>query len=376
MLGTYSQFTGSLEPGSLIDGGPHALTASSRNSSVLGRYIFNIGGEIPLPEGSINGQVTDREGKALAASIEVCPAGGETCISTVASGAGNYSTIGLAPGDYVVTATGPFGRGLPPRTLPITVSSGETANLDFVLYETLVDSLEISVVDMHSDPVDGTIISVCDESTGDCLAAVPNSSATAPTVLANIPVGNYDIDVTAPTGSSLLGGTAAAIVAEDETTNASVTLLPQTNNTISGVVVDQDGDPVQATLTLVVVDSAGDAPLAGDSPLLGTGSNPQQTAADGAFKWTVATGDYSVSAATEFCGDTAQSVSFDNDGNATVTLTVTCPREAAPTTPASLDDASDTTLEKTDGNGPYLLVGLAVVFMIMGGGLLLSRRRS
>lgn len=40
--GTYYQFLGSLTTRALIDGGPNALISDSRNSDILGQYIFNV----------------------------------------------------------------------------------------------------------------------------------------------------------------------------------------------------------------------------------------------------------------------------------------------------------------------------------------------
>jgi hypothetical protein len=40
--GTYYQFLGSLTTGALVDGGANALISGSRNSNILGQYIFNV----------------------------------------------------------------------------------------------------------------------------------------------------------------------------------------------------------------------------------------------------------------------------------------------------------------------------------------------
>ena len=47
--GTFAQLTGSLVPGSFIDGGPQALVSNSRNSTVAGRYLFEVRGGTVVP---------------------------------------------------------------------------------------------------------------------------------------------------------------------------------------------------------------------------------------------------------------------------------------------------------------------------------------
>lgn len=244
--GTFNQFPGSLVPGSLIDGGTNALVESSRNSPVLGRYVFEILSEEVVLQGSLQGSVTDSDANPLAALIEICPAGGGTCVDTTANATGNYSIIGLDTGEYFVTATAPTGSTAIAQTLPVIIVAGETATVDFVL-----------------------------------------------------------------------------------------SLAP--DHTISGTVVDENGDPVEATLSLYTLTPGGEELVAADSPALGEGANPQTADATGAFSWVVANATYRVAAVTESCGTAVEDVVFDAEGNATLALVVNC---SAPVPPVIVDTAA------------------------------------
>ncbi len=372
-LGTYSQFEGSLVPGSLIDGGPNALVSSSRNSSVLGRYVFEVGGEIPIPEGNLRGEVTDANGDPVEASIAICPDGGDDtdCVSTVASASGKYSTIGLVPGDYTVTATPPAGSDLLPSSQTVTISPGETSELDFVLRTEPAGSVEISVVDMFGNLVDGASLTVCETSSSDCIAGVPATNDSTPLSLSDVPVGDYDIAVTAPVGSDLLDGTGTVEVVDAETSTVTITLLPLTNRTITGTVTDDDGNPIRATLSLHLVDGSTQTIVASDSPLLGTGQNPQTSGADGSFTWTVAAGTYRVSALAESCEQASEDVAFDSEGNAQVSFALSCDTAAG----ADQDADGNQKLDRTGGNLLSTLGLLALLLISVGATLVMVQRR-
>lgn len=370
-LGTYSQFEGSLVPGSLIDGGPNALVSSSRNSSVLGRYVFEVGGEIPIPEGNLRGEVTDTNGDPIEASIEICSDDDGNCVSTVASTSGKYSTIGLVPGDYTVTATPPAGSDLLPASRTVTISPGETSELDFVLRTEPAGSVEISVVDMFGNLVDGASLTVCETSSSDCIAGVPATNDSTPLSLSDVPVGDYDIAVTAPIGSDLLDGTSTVEVVDAETSTVTITLLPLTNRTITGTVTDDDGNPIRATLSLHLVDGSTQTLVTSSSPLLGTGQNPQRADPDGSFTWTVAAGTYRVSALAESCEQTSEDVTFDNEGIGQVSFALSCDS----TTGAGQKSGENQKLDRTAGNLLSSLGLLAFVLISLGATLVLVQRR-
>lgn len=125
--GTFQQFTGSLVNGALVDGGPNALTAGSRNSDVRGRYVFDLGGEDLVQEGVLAGTVTDEAGTPLEVEVRACPAAGGDCVTTTSGANGAYSVVGLRVGDYAVTATPAIGSGLAPATQPAAITAVDRA---------------------------------------------------------------------------------------------------------------------------------------------------------------------------------------------------------------------------------------------------------
>lgn len=134
--GTYFQFAGSLEPGSLIDGGAHALNASSLNSTTPGRYIFEIrNAEAQVRLGSLAGTVTSGADSAPAsgAAVQVCAAEGQRCFYTTTSGSGGWNVPGLPVGDYVILVNPPAGStGMRTGSGTATVLEGETTTVSVI----------------------------------------------------------------------------------------------------------------------------------------------------------------------------------------------------------------------------------------------------
>ncbi|MBN9613882.1 MAG: hypothetical protein J0H64_10615, partial [Actinobacteria bacterium] len=189
-----------------------------------------------------------------------------------------------------------------------------------------------------------------------------------------LPVGQYTISVSAPAGSRLKNGTTTATVTDGGHATATVELLPLTDRTIAGTVVDQHGDPVRgATATLSAVQHGTPAVLPAGSPLLGSGANPQTTGRTGAFAWTVADGDYRVSVRSTECGSAQTTVAFDPTGAATPVLTLECaeqnvtpPKPSEPPTEQLPDTGAQAMNPLLPGGSLALIVASAALLLVGG----------
>ena len=138
--GTTASFElpGSAVNGAFLDGNlSTGLIHNSRNSFVNGRYVFSVRNGLAPTGGSISGHVYggDVSNPLADAPVQVCGLGG-SCNTTSTGGSGEYSTSGLAPDQYKVTAFPPGSSGLAP---------------------TAVGSLRIAVAAPGTDYLPGTV---------------------------------------------------------------------------------------------------------------------------------------------------------------------------------------------------------------------------
>jgi hypothetical protein len=105
--GTFFEQPGSASSGALLDGGANSLTAGSRGTVTLGRYIYEVRNGAAPTGGQIHGTVSDASGPVGRAPVEVCPHAGGTCIVTHTNTLGGYSVAGVTAGDYDITAFPP-----------------------------------------------------------------------------------------------------------------------------------------------------------------------------------------------------------------------------------------------------------------------------
>ncbi|MEE6282764.1 carboxypeptidase regulatory-like domain-containing protein [Georgenia sp. MJ170] len=397
--GTYQQFTGSLVNGALVDGGPNALVASSRNSDVLGRYTFALGGEDIVQEGTLVGTVTDEDDNPVSAEIRICPADGGDCVTVPTTEAGAYSAVGLQVGDYDVTAVPALDSGLASLTLPATIIAGEDTTLDFVLAPVVYGGLEVTVVDWDGNPVADADADLCVSGTETCLPVVTDEDGTITD--GAVPTGDYTVSVTAPEGSGLQNGSAEVTVEEEQTASITIVLLPVPDRAITGIVEDQHGEPVEGATVSLELDRNDEIVLLPEgSPLLSvdTPQNPQTTGDDGAFAWGVVDAAYQVTAEAATCEAVSTRIEeFDEEGAAHVVITLDCV-EPTPTPTPTEDPTEDPT---TDGptTGPTspsgsptspgssgdelpatgvestVLGGIALM-LVASGAVVLARRRS
>lgn len=414
--GTFTKLAGSLVNGALIDGGPNALVSSSRNSGgVLGRYIFNPGGDDIVEEGNLTGTVTDADDNPLAGvEMQICAEGAsaDDCVTTTTGANGSYNAAGLPVGDYQVTATPPTlpAEGEPgydedaiqldAATLPVTIVAGETAELDFVLVPAVYGSLTVTVEDVDGAPVAEASVEVCAEADReDCFESEETEDDGTYTWADNVPVGDYVVSVEAPEGSDLQGNAESATIVEDEETTVTVVLLPVPDHLIYGEVQDQDGELIDgATVTLTMQDGDDFVTVPEGSQWFSedTSDNPQTTDETGKFGWEVIDPEamdtvYGVDAEAEMCEPASVLIEeFDEDREAYVVLTLDCeeeptavpsptdptspaPTSPAPTAPAPTPPAGGGELPETGSTTAPLALG--ALAMLGLGGLLLARRR-
>lgn len=400
--GTFTQLRGSLVNGALIDDGPNALVNNSRSSTVKGRYVFNIGGEDIVQEGGLTGSVTDEDGDLLGGfGIEACL--GDDCVTTQTLANGTYDIAGLPVGDHQVTATPPAPADdkilLDSVTLPVTITAGQTAELDFVLPAVHYSNLVVTVEDVDGNPVGEASVEVCtDADPTTCFGPVvaeANGTATWAGET-ELRVGDYNVSVMAPQDLDLQDNTGTATIVVGEDATVTVVLLPVPNNLIFGEVQDQDGELIDgATVTLTKRDGDDFVQVPEGSQWLGTDTsgNPQTTDATGEFGWEVVESVYGVNAVAETCepaGVVADE--FNEEGEARVVLTLECTDEVEPTPtpePTTADPttpAPTTPAPTTPGDGPAgelpetgfasAPLGLVALALIGAGGFVLLRRRA
>lgn len=409
--GTFTQLPGSLVNGALIDGGPNALVDNSRNSNVLGRYVFNIGGEDIVQEGNLTGSVSDEDGNLLAGvDIEACL--DDNCATTQTRADGTYDIAGLPVGEYQVTAAAPTPADgvvrLDAVTLPVTVTAGQTAELDFVLPAVIYGNLTVTVEESDGTPVGAAAVTVCDSDDAEnCFGPVETEAdGTATWAEDTLRVGDYDVSVDAPADSELQGSDGVVTLVEGEDAAVTITLLPVPNYIINGEVQDQDGELIDGATVILTTQDDGDFTMVPEgSAWLGeaTPNNPQSTDETGVFGWTVVDPEangvvYAVNAEAETCEAAGVTVDeFNAEGEPTVVLTLECAEgvvEPEPTTPSEpttpenpatpesttpdntppAGDAADVNeLAETGFSAP---MGLVALTLIGAGGFVLLRRRA
>ncbi len=312
---TAFELPGSAVPGSFIDSGPSALSRSTRNSTVTGRYVFPVrNGSAPTGR-SISGTVYDETDTPLAfAPVQLCLSGG-SCQITSTNDSGNYLMSGLAAGDY-------FGTALPPASRPdLFPASRGPVNLP-ISSDIVVD---FHLTRPHSLPPGVTVDHIAQTSGG---APVINWAASNLISFAGPPGCNGSFDLikdgaTIHTGILTEGPSGnykgkipplrpthgPAIIrfiiscpnpADNVTQDVDIYIDP------SGIVKDTGGNPISgATVTLYRSDDPG-----GPFDVVPNGSaimepsnqnNPDMTAADGSFHWDVLAGYYKVRATKAGC---------------------------------------------------------------------------
>jgi hypothetical protein len=314
-INAFYEFPGSLVNGALLDGNTSTgLTQTSRNSLVRGRHVFEVrNGSAPVG-GAIAGDVTGGGAPLANAPVQVCPAAGGQCLFLTQAGAqGRYLATGLPPGQYLVTAFPPAGSFLQQRTIgPVSLAAGQTIEVDVALNglsglpaggsltPARIGAGGIPSVH-YRDPLDLEIPG--------CAGGTASYSVTQGTgtvvsgAMIESPAGRYVAQIPAlypRTGPARITVTIHCPDGTTQDIGFDIYIDP------SGVVRTLSGVPIRdAVVTLFRSDSpTGPFEQVPDGSAIMSPSNrdnPDQTDADGFFRWDVISGYYVVRAQREGC---------------------------------------------------------------------------
>ena len=317
------ELAGSFENGALLDGGSHALSSGSQNSSVPGRYIFPIraGGE----GSSVTGTVKDNGGASPVggALVSICSTGGgaTACYLGNTGTDGAYSILGVPNGTYAASVSPPRGSSDNEFKSSAFSVTGATTE-DFVLTGptpppngTTIEGFGQTEIGGHSVPVINWSVEspiTTHACTGGTVTATVTvgGQTTAPVTLTESPSGSGTFSGKLPAvyplhgnGSVAIKVTNCPVPSQNETFEFSIYVDP------SGTVVDGNhgNTPVAgATVTLLSSDSlTGTFTAVEDgSPVMSPANraNPDTSHANGAFGWDTVPGYYEVRATKPKCG--------------------------------------------------------------------------
>ncbi|HET9626294.1 MAG TPA: HYR domain-containing protein [Kofleriaceae bacterium] len=140
-----TEFPGSNQELTVIDGGPNALTTGAGNSAIAGRYIFPLRGGIPPDTAVISGQITNVNQQPVAgATVEAClmcaSGANHICEQGVSDGGGRYTLTGF-PTDTTTTSCDWQVKVTPPdsfnladqKTVQFSAPDAQLAGVDFQL---------------------------------------------------------------------------------------------------------------------------------------------------------------------------------------------------------------------------------------------------
>lgn len=132
------------------------------------------------PFATINGTVRDSSGNGLGWVQVATNIGGYSALTTAA---GSFELAGIAPGDYVLTASA---DGYAPSSQPVAAPSGRAVSVDFVLSRvTVLTTITGVVVDSKQTPIEGARVS-SDDGFHSTLTAADGGFA-----LTNLAAGSY-----------------------------------------------------------------------------------------------------------------------------------------------------------------------------------------
>ena len=308
--GTFFEFTGSRVPGSFLDSNAATgLIHGSRNSTQLGRYLFQVRNGAPPLGGTISGTVKDGAGNELAnAPVQVCNE--TTCpFFTQTNATGQYSATGLAAGNYTARAFPPAGSSLSPAQAgPVALATGGTATLDI----TMTGPTGPPAGTTFGPPTTGIPRLVIGQpatlTTTGCPGGVASYTITGTYggstsgTLPEGPAGTYSAAVTLTfTGPAVVRITIDCPSSPDELIEFNIYIDP------SGFVLTPGGAPVEgATVTLFRSDTgeAGTFTQVPDGSAImspANRTNPDLTDETGHFGWDTITGYYKVRAEKDGC---------------------------------------------------------------------------
>jgi uncharacterized membrane protein len=292
---------------------------------------------VPVPAGTISGQVTDDADGSAISGVEVSD-GSRTALT---DGAGSYTIDNVPPGSYQVVASK---DGYESSSLTVTVLEGNTAAANLCLTRIIVPG---SITGSITDAKDGSAISG---------AEVSDGSRTALTDA----LGTYTIDSVPP-------GSYQVVASKEGYESASLTVTVLEGSTaVANFSLSQIISP--GSITGRVIDAADGLPLVGATVTDGT----RTTTTDGTGKYTIANvlpgtyqataskaGYYSSSVAvTVLAGNTVVADFSLNEVivPGSITGTVTSAKDGSVMVGATVTDGTRTTT--TDATGKYTIASV------------------
>jgi Zn-dependent metalloprotease len=318
--GTSFEFPGSGVNGAFLDDNRSTgLVHGNRNSTQQGRYVFNVrGGAVPVGgsvAGTIYQDVAQPDHAVAGAFVQVCPedAGTVGCGTSSTNASGAYQVAGLPPGAYLVTAYPPSSStARPGRRGPITVATGtEITGEDLVLQSpqgipdgTTITNLRVEngIPTLFWDATLTLRTTACPGGTA-AFELTQGTAVVASGTMTEDPAGVYTGSIPPLRPATGYGRVTITVQCPGGTP---VVIAFDVYIDPSGIVVDQDGEPLDgATVTLYRSD-AFDGPFTAvpdGSGLMSVANrnNPDTTTGGGRFGWDVVAGYYRVRAEREGC---------------------------------------------------------------------------
>uniref|UniRef100_UPI00232D2F4B beta strand repeat-containing protein n=2 Tax=Olleya namhaensis TaxID=1144750 RepID=UPI00232D2F4B len=271
----------------------------------------------PAP-GSVSGTVVDENGDPVSGIVVTLDDGDAATVDpTVTTGVdGTYEFTDVPVGDYTIVETVPANTDVvdgdttddgdtvantdtTDGSIPVTVTAGEVDADNNFENSPAPGSVIGTVVDENGDPVSGIVVTLDD---GDAATVDPTvtTGVDGTYEFTDVPVGDYTIVETVPANTDVVDGDTTDdgdTVANTDTTDGSIPVtvtageVDADNNfenspapgSVSGTVVDENGDPVSG---IVVTLDDGDA---------ATVDPTATTGVDGTYEFTdVPVGDYTI----------------------------------------------------------------------------------
>jgi hypothetical protein len=315
---TSFELPGSAINGYFLDSAATGLIHNSRNSTTLGRYIFDVVNGAAPTDGTISGTVYDPSGLPVpGAPIEICMADDSGCVwFGMSNAAGDYVASGVPGGLYNIRAFPPSGSVAAPANLfGIThLDASRTEGQDLWFYTPVLPPPDQGI--QPSRTGGGGVPSIYwNDWTTLTAYACPGALGSYQIVQGTNVIESGDMNETVAGSSGIYTGSVPPLYPNSGYATVEITFLcPGGSITTitfniyidpSGRVITPAGDPVEgAIVTLFRSDSGTEfEPVPNGSAMMSPSNrvNPMLSNNAGQFGWDVITGYYVVRAEREGC---------------------------------------------------------------------------